>query len=833
MYRLRNRCSDKIKNVNKDDNNDSSSEHSSIEEQVNVHDKALQNVDNTSLSEVGSNSSANAVNDDSAHSSDNDESHSNISDIDMSSESNYGDTVSNYDESEDHGNCEVGVIANKTARDCNMLYDNSEISLDQSVLNLMNFYVKHNVTKSALQDCLKMQLKILPTNHLLPKTIFKLFQYVKNIAPPCKIIKHYYCKMCPCYIGDDTNILTCPVCKSSGKIKISCFFEFDIFDQIKFLFENNNLASKLRPFKLHDVENIYDIVDGSEYIKVNSRVNRQQYDLTLILNTDGLSLVKSANSHCWPIMFQIAELPQNIRESCVVIAGLWYDEYCKPPMNIFLRPLCLKLRQCMDNGVDWIDPYSKKSINSKVIAPLMIADAPARAQIQNILNFNGSYGCNLCEIETVQTQRVKDKKTIRIYPFKSDSKLRTGKRMEQQAKKLGTLKNSNHIRGVKGYSVLSCAPCVDIGICLIPEYMHSVLLGVVKRFINIWLDKKGPWNIVKQSAQLDDFISNIKPPQSFNRLPRRLTDYNFYKASEFYNFLLFYSLPALRDHLPRKYLQHWMILVKAIFNLLQTCITPFHLNESERLLLLFVEQIESLYGERELTYNTHQLLHLTLSVRRWGPLWATSAFPFENFNGLIAKSVHGNKHLAQEIVNHLVIAQGLQILKNRIENYENTAQCDSINRSNNYEFIGRKAINIKFSDIERDLLLSNGIELENVEISMRAKINREIYTSEIYKAIETNSYTVEIRYNHNSIVYGSIRCFVKNADDFYLLFRSFTVEHSKWFYHLKTKTKIDHIIPVKMTQNLKLINFKNIKAISQIIRVGNYICQRPNSIKNV
>lgn len=570
-----------------------------------------------------------------------------------------------HDDDADDDECDNGVVVNQNTIGYDVLYEDSTISVDECVFRLLNFYVKNNITKAALKESLEMQLKILPKNNQMPKTVFKLFQYAKNVASPCQVIQHYYRKKCLFFIGD-TKILKCCLCNSTEKNDISFFFEFDICDQIKFMFENNNIAEKLKLPRLSRNENIIsDITDGSEYIRVNSRDNRSKYDLTLILNTDGLSLVKSAKSHCWPLMFVIAELPEHIRESFVIIAGLWYDNVCKPPMNVFLRPLCLKLQQCFNNGINWVNQKTGETINSKAVAPLIIADAPARAQLQNILNFNGRYGCNICEIRTKRSKKHSGQKACRIFPFKIDCKIRTGERMEAQARKLCKL-NKNQIRGVKGYSILSCLPLVDIGTCVLPEYMHSVLLGVVKQVIKLWLDKKGPWNINKKSKEIDNFVTSIRPLQSFCRLPRPLTHYHFYKASENYNFLLFYSLPALIVHLPNEYFQHWMILVIALFNLLQNQITPFDLNQSDILLKLFVKQFEKLYGDRELTYNTHQLLHLALCVERWGPLWATSAFPFENYNGFIAKFVHGNKHLGQEIVNNLIIAQGVHILKNRV-----------------------------------------------------------------------------------------------------------------------------------------------------------------------
>ncbi|CAD6225598.1 GSCOCG00011837001-RA-CDS [Cotesia congregata] len=642
-----------------------------------------------------------------------------------------------------------------------MLHENSNVTTDECVLQLLDFYVKHNIMKIALQQLLQMQLNILPADNQLPKTVYKLFQYAQNIAPVCRVIKHYYCRKC--LFNSKSQMIKkkitfeCSICATTNSKDFSFFHEFDIGDQIRILFENYNLAEKLKKPTLQNVDNISDIVDGSEYIRVNSRNQRGNFDLTLILNTDGLALVKSAKSHCWPVLFIIAELPQDIRDKYVIFSGLWYDNLIKPPMNVFLMPICLKLKKYFCKGIDWTNPKTKEIVITKIVAPLVIADAPARAQLQNILNFNGRYGCNICEIRMVKCTKIAGKKTVRCYPFRIDSKIRTGGRMEAQAEKLRQLENKDQIRGVKGYSILSCLPLIDIGTCVIPEYMHSVLLGVVNQFMTIWFDKKGPWNIKNKSEDIDKFMCNIRVPQSFSRLPRQLSHFKLYKASENYNFLLFYSLPALVDHLPQKYLEHWLLLVISIFNLVRTTITQDYLEESDNLLQLFVSQIESLYGDRALSYNCHQLIHLPLCVKRWGPLRSTSAFVFENYNGFIAKCVHGNRNFGQEIVNCVQIGQGIQMLKNRIaERGDVTART---NQSKNYELLGHEIIKKELDVVERNILLSNGWEFENLSIYTRIKVNKVIYTSEIYKVTKTNSHTVQIDTN-DFTVYGSIKFFV-------------------------------------------------------------------------
>ncbi|CAD6208524.1 GSCOCG00010525001-RA-CDS, partial [Cotesia congregata] len=71
---------------------------------------------------------------------------------------------------------------------------------------------------------------------------------------------------------------------------------------------------------------------------------------------------------------------------------------------------------------------------SKVVAPLIIADAPARALIQNIQNFNGKFGCNICELSMKKCKTIKGKRNKSTYPFIEEvARLRQGRRMKKQA----------------------------------------------------------------------------------------------------------------------------------------------------------------------------------------------------------------------------------------------------------------------------------------------------------------------------------------------------------------------------------------------------------------
>lgn len=97
---------------------------------------------------------------------------------------------------------------------------------------------------------------------------------------------------------------------------------------------------------------------------------------------------------------------------------------------------------------------------------------------------------------------------------------------------------------------------------------------------------------------------------------------------------------------------------------------------------------------------------------------------------------------------------------------------------------------------------------------------------------KTNSHTVQINLNE-SIMYGSIKFFIQVQEDLYIIIRHFTVEHTKIFYHTTTKKNIEHVVPIKNSDNLLLIKYDNIKLIMQLVRVGNYLCKTPNTIKKV
>ncbi|KAK8784374.1 hypothetical protein V5799_009354 [Amblyomma americanum] len=68
----------------------------------------------------------------------------------------------------------------------------------------------------------------------------------------------------------------------------------------------------------------------------------------------------------------------------------------------------------------------------------------------------------------------------------------------------------------------------------------------------------------------------------------------------------------------------------------------------------FVSKAAGYYGQRFMTFNVHQLLHLAKNVGNLGPLWANSAFPFETGNGKVVKMMKAAKGAPMQILERVV-----------------------------------------------------------------------------------------------------------------------------------------------------------------------------------
>lgn len=220
------------------------------------------------------------------------------------------------------------------------------------------------------------------------------------------------------------------------------------------------------------------------------------------------------------------------------------------------------------------------------------------------------------------------------------------------------------VKGVKGISPL--ASCLDLVDSIPIDYMHSVLEGAVRRLMNLWFESTShtqPYYQRDYLNEIDNTLTNQHPPNEFSRMPRTIRNHlKFWKATEFRNWMLYYSLPLLLGHLPPVYWHHYALLVCAMHILLQNETNAVLINAAELMLKDFCKLLPELYGQKNCTHNIHLLMHLSKYVKLWGPLWTHSSFPYENKNGLLKRDFHGTNNVIKQLFFNVDVKMTLQLL---------------------------------------------------------------------------------------------------------------------------------------------------------------------------
>jgi len=89
-----------------------------------------------------------------------------------------------------------------------------------------------------------------------------------------------------------------------------------------------------------------------------------------------------------------------------------------------------------------------------------------------------------------------------------------------------------------------------------------------------------------------------------------------------------------------------------------------------KLLKNFNETFTILYGEENVSFNIHALLHLTNDVRKHGPLDSFSVFCFENFLQTIKSLIRKPQQILAQLHRRYVEMHNIDISKKNIRKNE-------------------------------------------------------------------------------------------------------------------------------------------------------------------
>ena len=139
-----------------------------------------------------------------------------------------------------------------------------------------------------------------------------------------------------------------------------------------------------------------------------------------------------------------------------------------------------------------------------------------------MIGHNGFYGCPYCEVTVPTTGQGH----VLTYPYAV---------AVHSAKE--AIESQTTVKGIHppGSCIISY-PMYDEVKGMGIDYMHCILLNIVRKLLHLWFDTtyhSKQWSCSKLKRKADARLKSIRPPSNITRSPRSLDERKLWKASEF------------------------------------------------------------------------------------------------------------------------------------------------------------------------------------------------------------------------------------------------------------------------------------------------------------
>lgn len=473
-------------------------------------------------------------------------------------------------------------------------------------------------------------------------------------------------------------------------------------------------------FKTNNINNtILDLPPGKYYhfgvkSKLLLKLIQKDFDgdeVNISINIDGLPLTKSSDSQFWPILIKVDEL-----ENEPFPIGVYHGKKKPNNSNIFLSRFVDEMKILQSEGLR----LHNKTVKVKISK--IVCDAPAKSFVLNIKNFNSYSSCTKCHAEG------SFRKNRMTFP-ELNSTLRTNEEFYSETDK------EYH----KETSIL-CDLKIDFSKSVPLDYMHLVLLGVMKRLLQFWTKGNQEVRLLKQNIELiNEKLKLIYKsiPYEITRKPRLITEYDMWKAVELRTFLLYYGPWLMRPFLQTQYFLHFLSLHCAIRILICEDLLKKYIDYANKLLIYFVEEFGNLYGQEFVNHNVHNLIHLTLDVHTFGPLDKFSCFPFENYMHTIKMMLKTSNKPLSQFINRIYESEKYSASKvqQKVFLKENGYQLINNERAESFSAMSYKNYRIETKEPNCNFVLKSNEPIKVVDI---LRINNIFYIK--YQKYKLTSY---------------------------------------------------------------------------------------------
>lgn len=422
----------------------------------------------------------------------------------------------------------------------------------------------------------------------------------------------------------------------------------------------------------NSIPELSDWVHGEEYIQAafDGRINKDT--TTLLLSLDGAQLYRSKQSDCWIYIWVLLDRSPETRyrKRHVLIGGVIPGPNKPKNVDSFLFPGLQHLAALMKEGLMIWDASTEELFKSHPFLAFLTADGPGMQYINGLVGHSGRYGCRLyCPIRGRHKEKSGHHYPVMLKPnapyavvgsTHKDFELRKQPSRPQHDTAVRYAENLRHVQsaasmsqykarrletGIAKPSIISGLPegCIfGIPGCFPADIMHLAGLNIPELLLALWRgtlaceapDSKSTWDwAIFMNAEVwkshGKLVAGATPylPGSFDRPPRNPAEKisSGYKAVEFLTYLYGLGPALLYRLLPTKYWRNFCRLVRGIRLIYQHHITRLQLREAHKHLIIFAEEFEEIYYQRNSArihfprQSIHGTTHTAPETFRVGP----------------------------------------------------------------------------------------------------------------------------------------------------------------------------------------------------------------------
>lgn len=406
-----------------------------------------------------------------------------------------------------------------------------------------------------------------------------------------------------------------------------------------------------------------DIYDGDVWKEFSSdkygRFLKYRRNYGVMLNFDFFQPYKHVSESYGVLYLTLMNLPRSERfkqENVILVGIIPPFEHEPSTLNPFLRPLIDELKEFWESGVRLNTAESPQyKLLFRVALMCVACDIPAARKCCGFKGHSANYGCSRC---------------MKLFPGEFGKKdfsgfdrsqwpLRTyveHMRAVNKIKKCTTQSSIDSLETATGvkHSIVTELPYFNPIRFTIIDPMHNLFLGTAKTVMKkIWLQRD-----IISSAKLNVIqcrIDNMSVPSDLGRIPKKIaSNFSGFTAEQLKNWVLLYSMYALRGILSQDEYHCWQAFVLACFLVCRRIIERQDIVKADLLFVKFCHDVERLYGKDVITPNMHLHCHLSECIKDYGSVYGFWCFSYERYNGILGSFPTNKKNIASQLLHRFI-----------------------------------------------------------------------------------------------------------------------------------------------------------------------------------